>query len=353
MSLKIQRQESKDEILQGYLNTIYFGRGAYGIQAAAQAYFDKDAKDLTVQEGAVLASVLNSPTAFDPADGADARQRLLGRYQYVLDGMASHGQPRRRAAAERLKQRLPKFPRIKSEDQYGGQRGHMLTLVKRELLAQGLHRPGDLRRRAEGDHHLHPQRDGRGRPGGARAEAEGPQGPARRRSPRSTRGPARSRASTAARTTSRARSTTRPAPPARRARPSSRSRWPPGIKDGYSPEEHLRRQLAVRLPQRPGQGRQRGAGRRQRLRQRDLADQGDRGVGEHRVRRPHPVDGRRPAEDPGHGREDGRPGRTRRASSRSPASRSARPRSARSTWPTPTARSPTAAGPRSGTSSTR
>ena len=66
VSLKIQRQESKDEILQGYLNTIYFGRGAYGIQAAAQAYFDKDAKDLTVQEGAVLASILNSPTRVRP-----------------------------------------------------------------------------------------------------------------------------------------------------------------------------------------------------------------------------------------------------------------------------------------------
>ena len=136
VSLKIQRQESKDEILQGYLNTIYFGRGAYGIQAAAQAYFDKDAKDLTVQEGAVLASILNSPTAFDPANGADARTRLLGRYQYVLDGMASMGNLDA-DRAERVKQRLPKFPKIKSEDQYGGQRGHVLTLVKRELLAKG------------------------------------------------------------------------------------------------------------------------------------------------------------------------------------------------------------------------
>jgi membrane peptidoglycan carboxypeptidase len=133
VSLKIQRQESKDEILQGYLNTIYFGRGAYGIQAAAQAYFDKDAKDLTVQEGAVLASVLNSPTALDPAGGSTNRQRLLGRYQYVLDGMASMGNldPDR---ADRLKQRLPRFPRIKSQDQYGGQKGHVLTLVKNELL---------------------------------------------------------------------------------------------------------------------------------------------------------------------------------------------------------------------------
>ena len=54
LSLKLQSQQSKSEILQGYLNTIYFGRGAYGIQAAAQAYFNKDAQDLTVREGAAL-----------------------------------------------------------------------------------------------------------------------------------------------------------------------------------------------------------------------------------------------------------------------------------------------------------
>jgi len=136
VSLKIQRQQSKDEILQGYLNTIYFGRGAYGIQAAAQAYFDKDAKDLTVDEGAVLASVLNSPTAFDPAGGADNQQRLLGRYQYVLDGMVKMGNLDA-SDAERARDELPRFPKERANDQYGGQRGHILTMVKKELLAQG------------------------------------------------------------------------------------------------------------------------------------------------------------------------------------------------------------------------
>ena len=86
-----QPRQSKDEILQGYLNTIYFGRGAYGIQAAAQAYFGKDAKDLTVAGGGVLASVLNSPTALDPDRGAPP-SALLGRYNYVLDGMVADGQ---------------------------------------------------------------------------------------------------------------------------------------------------------------------------------------------------------------------------------------------------------------------
>ena len=64
---------SKEQILEGYLNTIYFGRGAYGIQAASQAYFDVDAEELTVPQAAVLASVLNNPALLDP--GADDGQR--------------------------------------------------------------------------------------------------------------------------------------------------------------------------------------------------------------------------------------------------------------------------------------
>ncbi len=135
LSLKIQREKSKNEILQGYLNTIYFGRGAYGIQAAAQAYFGKDAKDLSVREGAVLASVLNSPGNLDPAESPEARQRLVGRYRYVLDGMAKMGSlPAARVATAEA--RLPRFPKIKQSDQYGGQKGYMLAMVKKELLAQ-------------------------------------------------------------------------------------------------------------------------------------------------------------------------------------------------------------------------
>ncbi len=136
VSLKLQRTQSKDEILQGYLNTIYFGRGAYGIQAAAQAYFDKDVKDLTAAEGAVLASVLNSPSALDPANGKAAQERLLGRYQYVLSGMATAGDITTEEA-DRAKRSLPKFPKIRTEDRFGGQKGHMMALVKKELIREG------------------------------------------------------------------------------------------------------------------------------------------------------------------------------------------------------------------------
>ena len=140
LSLKLQRTQSKNEILQGYLNTIYFGRGAYGIQAAAQAYFDKDAKDLSVREGAVLAAVLNSPENYDPADGKDAKARLMSRYQYVLGGMGEEGMlpP---DVVEKARQRLPKFAEEDTQDSYGGQRGHMLTLVKKHLMARGFTEP--------------------------------------------------------------------------------------------------------------------------------------------------------------------------------------------------------------------
>ena len=136
LSLKLQSSQSKEEILQGYLNTIYFGRGAYGIQAAAQAYFDTDAEELTVRQGAALAAILNSPGSFDPSTGKAAKKRLVGRYQYVLDGMVEVGELEA-DAADKAARRLPKFPELVSEDLYGGQRGHVLTMVREALIAEG------------------------------------------------------------------------------------------------------------------------------------------------------------------------------------------------------------------------
>ena len=134
LSLKLQKQLSKQKILEGYLNTIYFGRGAYGVQAAAQAYFGVDAKDLTLRQSAVLASVLNNPSEFDPANGKSNKQALKDRYRYVLSGMASLGTVPAAKATQAAK-RLPTFPVFHESSQYGGQKGHMLTLVRSELHA--------------------------------------------------------------------------------------------------------------------------------------------------------------------------------------------------------------------------
>ena len=136
LSLKVQREQSKSEILEGYLNTIYFGRGAYGVQAASEAYFNKDAKDLNLKESAVLASVLNNPSGYDPANGKDARANLKARYDYVLGGMADAGNITA-DEADKAQRSLPNFPKIEAESRYGGQKGHMLTLVRNELKRLG------------------------------------------------------------------------------------------------------------------------------------------------------------------------------------------------------------------------
>ncbi len=134
LSLKLQKQLSKQKILEGYLNTIYFGRGAYGVQAAAQAYFGVDAADLSLKQSAVLASVLNNPSQYDPANGKDNRKALLSRYRYVLDGMAKMDTVPA-AKATKAARHLPTFPVFKESSKYGGQKGHMLALVRQELHA--------------------------------------------------------------------------------------------------------------------------------------------------------------------------------------------------------------------------
>lgn len=85
---KLERRYSKDAILQRYLNTIYFGRGAYGIQAAANAYFGLSVDRLTLAQGAVLAALIKDPWRFDPAvDPAAARDR----WRWIIKSMESLG----------------------------------------------------------------------------------------------------------------------------------------------------------------------------------------------------------------------------------------------------------------------
>ncbi|MCL2540832.1 MAG: penicillin-binding protein [Nocardioidaceae bacterium] len=136
LSLKIQQQLSKQKILEGYLNTVYFGRGAYGIQAAAHAYFNVDAKHLNLRQSAVLASLVNDPNGLDPSGGKDARAALLARYNYVLSGMVSMGTADP-GKADKAEGHLPKFPKQKASDRLGDQRGFLLTMVKQQLLDLG------------------------------------------------------------------------------------------------------------------------------------------------------------------------------------------------------------------------
>ena len=136
LSLKVHRQLSKEEILEGYLNTIYFGRGAYGIEAAAQAYFDRPAQKLNVRQGAALSAIINSPNGYDPAEGKEARRGLKARYTYVLDNMSEMGTL---PGGKGDPYKLPKFAKTggPGSNKFGGQRGHALTLVQDELRELG------------------------------------------------------------------------------------------------------------------------------------------------------------------------------------------------------------------------
>ncbi|SBS76142.1 Penicillin-binding protein 1A [uncultured Mycobacterium sp.] len=88
ISTKMSSEWSKDQVLQAYLNIIYFGRGAYGISAASKAYFNKPVEQLTVAEGALLAALVQRPSTLDPAiDPEGAAQR----WNWVLDGMVTMG----------------------------------------------------------------------------------------------------------------------------------------------------------------------------------------------------------------------------------------------------------------------
>ena len=84
LAVKLEQNYSKDQILEFYLNSIYWGRGAYGIEAAAKAYYNKPAARLSRAEAAMLAGVIAAPSAYDPAD---APEKAQVRYRYVLEQM--------------------------------------------------------------------------------------------------------------------------------------------------------------------------------------------------------------------------------------------------------------------------
>jgi membrane peptidoglycan carboxypeptidase len=132
LSIKIDQQQSKQQILENYLNTIYYGRGAYGIETAAQAYYGKAAKDLTVEEAAVLASVIRGPSLYDPQLGPEQLKNLQTRWAYVLDGMVSQGWlDQGTRAAMQFPMPVEWKPRSAS-----GTNGYLVQLIKAELRSK-------------------------------------------------------------------------------------------------------------------------------------------------------------------------------------------------------------------------
>ena len=133
LAIKINREKSKDEVIGAYMNTIYFGRGAYGIDAAAQAYFGHGAHELTLSESALLAAVIPAPSAWDPAVNPDKAKE---RWERDLNLMVEDGwitQAERDAAV---------FPETIDPDTLNsasmtGTNGYLMAQVKQELIASG------------------------------------------------------------------------------------------------------------------------------------------------------------------------------------------------------------------------
>jgi membrane peptidoglycan carboxypeptidase len=133
IAVKVDRQHSKDQILEWYLNTIYFGRGAYGIQAAAQTYFGKDVGKLSVAEGAVLAASIRSPALYDPQGHPEAAK---SRWKFVVDGMVEMGKLAQ-AAVDRTRYPAVRPRSSGGQPQLNGPIGLIMQQVKDELARNG------------------------------------------------------------------------------------------------------------------------------------------------------------------------------------------------------------------------
>ena len=130
ISLKLENSLSKDQILENYLNTIYFGRGSYGVQTASQQYFNRNADQLSLSQIAVIASILRSPGYYDPSLSKENEERLKNRYQYVINGMLDKEWITPEEAA---KTKFPTvIPRTKS-GQLSGPKGHIVAAVQKEM----------------------------------------------------------------------------------------------------------------------------------------------------------------------------------------------------------------------------
>jgi membrane peptidoglycan carboxypeptidase len=139
ISLKLENAMSKDQILENYLNTIYFGRGSYGVQTAAQQYFNRNANQLSISQSAVIASILRSPGLYDPFYGDKAQRarnlaRLEARFKYVIDGML---EAKWITAEEAKAAKMPTISPRTTGGSLSGPKGYIIDSVQKELSKLG------------------------------------------------------------------------------------------------------------------------------------------------------------------------------------------------------------------------
>ncbi|MBY0147367.1 transglycosylase domain-containing protein [Neobacillus niacini] len=143
---KIERTYSKDEIMERYLNQIYFGEGAWGIQRAAKIYFGKEASELTLSESAILAGLIKAPSILSPFKNME---KSIQRRNLVLALMENEGYISQNEV-EKAKQEPVVLNEEKVEDEYDGKYPYYVDhiiqeamkkyqLTQNEILSGGLH----------------------------------------------------------------------------------------------------------------------------------------------------------------------------------------------------------------------
>ncbi|MFF2651610.1 transglycosylase domain-containing protein [Streptomyces sp. NPDC058045] len=141
ISIKVGARVPKEEIIAGYLNSAYYGRNAYGVQAAARAYFNEDATELQPDQTAVLAAVLKGATYYDPAgnpgiDPSATRQanteRATKRWSWILDQEVKDGHLSQEKRAKYTK--LPRLESPRNNAKLGGQTGYLVDLAKTYVI---------------------------------------------------------------------------------------------------------------------------------------------------------------------------------------------------------------------------
>jgi membrane peptidoglycan carboxypeptidase len=134
IAIKLENQLSKDQIFESYLNTIYFGRGSYGVMTASQQYFNRNVDQLSNSQAAVIASILRSPGLYDPVFKEGNAERLANRFEYVKNNMIDAGWLTEEDAA---KMKLPTVAPRATSGQLSGPKGHVIEAVQKELAKLG------------------------------------------------------------------------------------------------------------------------------------------------------------------------------------------------------------------------
>ncbi|MBB4934464.1 membrane peptidoglycan carboxypeptidase [Lipingzhangella halophila] len=137
ISIKVGRSLPPEQILAQYLNTIYFGRDAYGIQAAAQAYFGKDVGELNEAEGAFIGAIIQQPSNFQNVEAdSEMAEILQERWEYSVNGMVEMHEDnpdRGISQAEADKLEFPETIDYEAGDNLSGSKGYIKTAVEEEL----------------------------------------------------------------------------------------------------------------------------------------------------------------------------------------------------------------------------